>query len=386
MSDTFADELRQSLPAEMEQLNVPGCAVALIRDSVPTEILCFGTADRTSGEAVTADTRFSLQSVSKSIAAWAVITLVEQGRLDLDRPIADYHRRWTLPPSDQFDLTLVTPRRLLSHHAGVTVAGFRGVELDQTQYTLLDAMQGRLPPPNAEQTAHYEYWDLPRDDDIITVTYPPGQGWNYSNAGFGLLELAVEDITGESFADYVARAVFAPLGMEGSYFQVPYSASRHLTTNYALLAKRPFAIDRPGKSIYQDPIPFAFGGSGLVTSPADFDRFLAMLVNRGVHQGKRVMSEAAVAMGTSNLLPDGADLTGTWVAGQHFGAGGVVGTGKDEGLFGWSGAAGTIGFAQMKMALRTSLYVQYMPQEKLPVLAEFPKAVGADLSARGKAP
>jgi hypothetical protein len=40
----------------------------------------------------------------------------------------------------------------------------------------------------------------------------------------------------------------------------------------------------------------------------------------------------------------------------------------------------------MKMALRTSLYVQYMPQEKLPVLAEFPKAVGADLSARGKAP
>jgi hypothetical protein len=64
----------------------------------------------------------------------------------------------------------------------------------------------------------------------------------------------------------------------------------------------------------------------------------------------------------------------------------VVGTGKDEGLFGWSGAAGTIGFAQMKMALRTSLYVQYMPQEKLPVLSEFPKAVGADLSARGKAP
>ena len=56
-------------------------------------------------------------------------------------------------------------------------------------------------------------------------------------------------------------------------------------------------------------------------------------------------------------------------------------TGKDEGLYGWSGAAGTIGFAQMKLGLRTSLYVQYMPQDKLPILREFPKAVGADLTA-----
>ena len=69
------------------------------------------------------------------------------------------------------------------------------------------------------------------------------------------------------------------------------------------------------------------------------------------------------------------------MAGQQFGAGGIVGTGKDEGLYGWSGAAGTIGFAQMKLGLRTSLYVQYMPQDKLPILKEFPKAVGADLTA-----
>lgn len=218
MSDIFARELRESLTKEMERLNVPGCAVALIQDFAPTHIICLGEADRATGTAVTADTRFSLQSVSKSIAAWAVMTLVEAGQLDLDRPIGDYHRRWTLPPSDQFDLRLVTPRRLLSHHAGVTVAGFRGVELDQLRYTLLDAMQGRLPPPNAEQAAHYAYWDLPRDDDVVTVTHPPGQGWNYSNAGFGLLELAVEDITGESFADYVERAILASLGMTASCF------------------------------------------------------------------------------------------------------------------------------------------------------------------------
>ena len=123
----------------------------------------------------------------------------------------------------------------------------------------------------------------------------------------------------------------------------------------------------------------------MVTSPADYDRFLTMLVNRGEVGGRRVMSEAAVRMGTSNLLPDGADLTGTWVAGQHFGAGGLVGTGRDEGMFGWSGAAGTIGYAQLRQGLRTSLFVQYMPQEKLPIGKEFPKAVGADIIAQSNA-
>jgi CubicO group peptidase (beta-lactamase class C family) len=282
MSDTFAEELRQSLPAEMERLNVPGCAVALIRDFAPTEIICFGTADRAGGEAVTADTRFSLQSVSKSIAAWAVMTLVEQGRLDLDRPIGDYHRRWTLPPSEHFDLSLVTPRRLLSHHAGVTVAGFRGVELDQTQYTLLDAMQGRLPQPNAEQTAHYEYWDLPRDDDIITVTHPPGQGWNYSNAGFGLLELGVEDITGTSFADYVAQAVFAPLGMDSACF------ARHEGLPYA----RPH--NRQGQPI-QDYRWLCGAAGGVYASIADLARFAcAGMAIPGRGKGGGALSPASV--------------------------------------------------------------------------------------------
>ena len=53
---------------------------------------------------------------------------------------------------------------------------------------------------------------------------------------------------------------------------------------------------------------------------------------------------------------------------------------------GFMGAAGTVGFAQMKLGLRTSLYVQYMPQSRLPILKEFPKAVGADLTAQGKVP
>lgn len=201
----------------MNDLKVPGCAVALIERGQVSEARGYGVADVSTGAPVTLDTRFSLQSVSKSIAAWATMKLVEQGRLDLDAPICRYLTRWPIPPSE-FDLDLVTARRLLTHHAGVTVAGFRGVELHLGSYTLLDAMQGRLPPPTPEQQRHYDYWKLPRDDDLVTVSHPPGEGWRYSNPGFGILELAIEDITGESYADFVTREIFRPLNMHRAGF------------------------------------------------------------------------------------------------------------------------------------------------------------------------
>jgi hypothetical protein len=97
------------------------------------------------------------------------------------------------------------------------------------------------------------------------------------------------------------------------------------------------------------------------------------------------MSEAAVRLGMSNLLPAAAKVGGTWVEGAGFGAGGRVGLGADAGTYGWSGAAGTIGFVNARIGLRAGLYVQYMPSSALPLSDEFPKAVLADISAMKKA-
>ena len=94
------------------------------------------------------------------------------------------------------------------------------------------------------------------------------------------------------------------------------------------MGSAPVPIDTPKKSIYYKPTPFAYGGAGMVTTPADFDRFLAMLVGKGQLDGKRVMSEATALMGMSNLLPSTAVTKGTWVEGQGFGAGGRVGLGN----------------------------------------------------------
>jgi CubicO group peptidase (beta-lactamase class C family) len=106
-----------------------------------------------------------------------------------------------------------------------------------------------------------------------------------------------------------------------------------------------------------------------------------MLLGYGKIDGTRVMSELAVRVGTSNLLPDGVELKGTFAEGAGFGAGGRVGLGETAGTYGWGGAAGTVAFADFKRGLRATMMTQYMPGESYPLTNEFNQAVRADLVA-----
>ena len=173
--------------------------------------------------------------------------------------------------------------------------------------------------------------------------------------------------------------MFDPIGMKSSYFRVPASEVHRLTANYGLMGGFPLPIDPSKTSIYRDRPAFAFGGSGLVCSPADYDRFLKMIANGGLVGSKRVMGAAAVALGVSNLLPDGVSSKGTFIEGAGNGAGGRSGLGRDAGTFGWGGAAGTVAFVNVRLGLRAGIYTQYMPSEALPVHAEFPQKVLADI-------
>jgi CubicO group peptidase (beta-lactamase class C family) len=324
----------------------------------------------------------------------AAMLLIEEGKLRLDQPIADFAPEFATMqvavdpdkgldarPTDQ----LITVRHLLTHTAGLGYAGVgknKPITRELERLGLIPAIVTTMPIPGLAGGP-----PVPGPDEFLrrAATVPlvaqPGKVWRYSMA-LDVLGIIIQRASrAKSFAAFLQDRLFDPLGMTSTFFHVPGSATGHLTTNYGILGKATLPIDQPSSSIYLKPTPFAYGGSGMVTSPADFDKFLAMLVNGGLHGKRRIMKEETVRLGTSNLLPEGADLTGTWVAGNLFGAGGIVGTGANEGLYGWSGAAGTIGMCNTRLKLRTGLYVQYMPQDKLPILTEFPKAVGADLLA-----
>ncbi len=157
------------------------------------------------GKPVDGDSRFQVASMSKWITAWGVMKLVEAGKLDLDKPVSLYLKRWQLPKG-KFDNAGVTVRRLLSHTAGLTdglgYAGFKPGEPVQT----LEA--------SLTQAADAS----PGHDGAVRVGIEPGTEFKYSGGGYTLLQLLVEEVSGQSFDDYMKSHVFEPLGMTRSTF------------------------------------------------------------------------------------------------------------------------------------------------------------------------
>ncbi len=380
--------------AQVASRKVSGMIAALGWRADAPYYVARGTEGFKDADPVSAASLFRAYSQTKPVTGMAAMILVEEGKLRLDQPIADFapefaRMKVAIDPDKGLESrpaeTLITVRHLLTHTAGLGYAGIgknKPIAKELERLGLIPAIVSNLPLPGLAGGPK-----VPDPDEFLRRTasvplcFEPGKAWRYSMS-LDVLGLIIQRAAGaKSFAAFLQDRLFGPLGMDSSTFQVASSATQHLTTNYLLVKGTPMAIDMPRNSIYLKPTPFAYGGAGLVTTPADYDRFLAMIVNGGTHGGKRIMREETVALATSDLLPPGADLTGTWVAGNGFGAGGISGKGKEEGLYGWSGAAGTIGFANTRYKLRTGLYTQYMPQEILPVLRDFPKAVGADLQA-----
>ena len=219
----------------------------------------------------------------------------------------------------------------------------------------------------------------------MPLVYEPGTKWSYSVA-LDLLGRVIEVVAGKPFDTVMAERIFGPCGMASSGFRVAPENAARLTTDYTIVNGKLVPIDPAATSVYLDPPAYPYGGAGLVTSPRDYDRFLAMLLNYGTIDGQRVMSERAVRMGTGNLLPpalaDGADVFGEKSA---FGAGGRVSLGSAAGTFGWGGLAGTEGFISYRAGVRAGLWVQYLPSGLLPLGEEFAKAVREDLIAAAMA-
>lgn len=160
------------------------------------------------GDPVDVNTVFQTASLSKWITAWGVMALVQDHKIDLDAPVSRYLKRWALPPS-AFDNRQVTVRRLLSHTAGLTDGlGYAGFPPGVSVPSLVETLQR----PDAD----------PGVNGTIAVGYEPGSDWKYSGGGYAILQLLIEDVSGESFEAFMQRVVLRPLGMlHSSYVWTP---------------------------------------------------------------------------------------------------------------------------------------------------------------------
>jgi CubicO group peptidase (beta-lactamase class C family) len=336
-----------------------------------------------------ADSLYRIYSMTKPVTGMAAMMLIDEGRLGLDQPIAELlpaYANMTVQKTYDGSITDVVPaerpitvRQLLTHTAGLGYGIVQKGPITKAyeEQGLVPGQVSRMPIPGLGRAVAVEGLDTFADRlAALPLVLQPGTKWSYS-VSLDLLGRVIEVASGMAFDEFLRTQIFEPAGMTSTYFTVPASEVGRFTTNYGIMNGTPLPMDPAKASIYLDPPPFPFGGAGLVSSPRDYDRFLKMLLGYGVIDGKRVMGELAVRVGTSNLLPETATTEGTWVEGQGFGAGGRV----TDGSYGWGGAAGTVAFVNYKAGLRANLMTQYMPSDAYPIHAGFPEAVASDLTA-----
>jgi CubicO group peptidase (beta-lactamase class C family) len=184
------DSLRARIKVIMDSGNAPSLAWAVAKGGRIVWEEGMGFSDLERRTPATPNTAYSMASISKPITATGVMKLVEQGKLDLDRPANDYLGEARITGLAG-DASGVTVRRLLTHTSGLPL-----------HYRFFYEGSSIKRPTMDEAIARY----------AITV-YPPGKVYNYSNLGYGVLDELIGKVSGKGYEEFMRQEVFLPLGL-----------------------------------------------------------------------------------------------------------------------------------------------------------------------------
>ncbi len=323
----------------IEEKKLAGCVVAVARRGQIAYLKAFGVRNKATGEPMEEDTIFRIYSMSKSIATAAALALVDEGKLELDAPVAKYLpelakvRVFTAegePPVQP--KRAMTVRDLMRHTSGLTYGFFGDTEVDKA-YRKANVLVGTLE-------------ELPQKLGELPLLDHPGERWVYSVAS-DVLGRLVEVASEHSFESFLEKRFFEPLQMRDTGFHVPRDKVSRFAANHG---PELVIADHPEKSRFLKPPAMASGGGGLVSTTRDYLRFLQMIAQGGTFEGKRYLKKETVALMTSNQLPESIPCIGISDKrpGVGFGLGFSVRIGNSGwdsaapiGEYGWGGAAST---------------------------------------------
>ncbi|WP_425991666.1 serine hydrolase domain-containing protein [Afipia sp. DC4300-2b1] len=343
---------------------IPGAIVLIQRHGQPAYYESFGVRSLATKAPMTPDTIFTLFSMTKPITSVAALMLVEQGKLALDDEVGQYVKGFyhikvgveKPGPDGKPELDLVAPHRpiqihdLLRHSAGIPYASL-AYGVVKKPYEDADLMSGKF--TNAEVA-----------DKIaaLPLISQPGEYWTYGHAT-DVLGRVIEVVSGKSLYQFEKENLLGPLGMTNTSFFVTDPAKQALIadpfqTKYDKLDRDPREVTK-----------WESGGGGMVSSIADYARFVQMLLNGGELNGTRILARKTIDLMTSNHIGEGTGIK-PWVyyfpgAGFGFGLGVAVRTDAgvshwpgSVGEFEWSGGSGTYFLADPKENMFAILMIQ----------------------------
>src|SRR5829696_4641331 len=243
--------LDEYVEQHMRDAGAPGMTLALADRNGAVRVSAYGFADTKAGTRVAPETLFEIGSISKSFAAVALLQMLDEGRVDLHRPVVEYLPWLKLEQKHG----AVTAHHLLSHTSGLPGAPL-----------------------------------LPESVALgLETFFKPGEKWVYSNIGYLVLGLLIETLDRRPFADALAARVLKPLGMSNSSPLVSNTLRPRMAVGYApQFEDRPFPLRGPLAEAAWIEVDTAAGG--VASNAPDMVAYLRMLLNRGAGAGRQLVS------------------------------------------------------------------------------------------------
>lgn len=256
-------ELDVNVPKILTQNNAPGVVVVLVDNEKIVSYKYYGFSNKEKQQTFSKDTGFNVGSISKLLTSWGVMRLVDSGFVELDKPVNTYLKRWKIPQSN-FDVNKVTIRNILSHTSGLSLSGYDGWDTPKTLPSLVNSLNGKT-----------------NGSGKVELITDPDSKFLYSGGGFTVLQLLIEDITGQTFEKYMQKAVFIPLEMNSSTFVV----SESILKNSAI----PYNSEGKATSMVYFS---AQAAAGLHTTPHDIAKFTMAILknNNALYNGSKILN------------------------------------------------------------------------------------------------
>ena len=383
------DAIDEVFTPYVEDGRLSGWLVTVAREGRLVYVAGGGLADRERGRPVGPETLWRIYSMTKPVVALAALALLEEGHYALD----DEVRRWipafaeprvfvggTVEAPELAPATRpITVRHLFSHTAGLTY-GFQRCHPVDALYR--EAGYDFLMKPGVDLAGAVDDWAS------LPLVFEPGEAFTYSVATTVLGRL-VEIWSGEPLDAHLARRVFSPLGMVDTAFSCPASKAERLAQLYLPGAEGAAAFEEWGRFALRPP-NLLDGGGGLLSTAADYHRFMNVLVGRGTSDGVTLVRPSTFELVGENQLPGGGDLAATARdryglaenAGLGFGLGmsvvldpAAARTPVSAGTLSWGGAASTTFFVDPLEGIGAALYTQLLPTGTYPLHQDLERAV-----------
>jgi CubicO group peptidase (beta-lactamase class C family) len=290
-----SNTLSAALQPFVDNHTLAGAVVLVASSNRVLALEAVGYADVAAKHPMRTDALFWIASQSKPMTAAALMMLVDEGKVNLDDPVEKYlpefKGQWLKAEGDAEHLLLkrpahaITVRNVLSHTSGLPFSS-------PIEEPTLDVL------PLAARVRSYA---------MLPLEFEPDTKYSYSNAGINTAGRIIEVVSGMPYEQFMDQRLFKPLGMKDTTFWPDSKQVRRLAKSYKPNAAKNgleettiTQLRYPLTDRTREPMP----AGGLFSTAADVARFCQMMLNRGELDGRRYLSEAAVAQMTTRQTPD----------------------------------------------------------------------------------